>query len=134
MPVFTYSHRVTYADCTIGNHIYYSRYLDLLEAARGEFFRCLGTTLSQWQGKDSIFPVTECRLRYRLPAQYDELLKIEVGVAAARGARLHFNYRVLNSMGALVLEAETLHACTGVAGKPKRLPPALCEGLSAHLA
>ena len=30
--LFRYHHRVTYADCTIGDHIYHSRYLDLLEA------------------------------------------------------------------------------------------------------
>ena len=30
---FRYVHRVTYAECTVGNHIYHSRYLDLLEAA-----------------------------------------------------------------------------------------------------
>jgi hypothetical protein len=28
--VFKHIHRVTYSDCTLGNHIYYSRYLDLL--------------------------------------------------------------------------------------------------------
>ncbi|EEF57182.1 hypothetical protein Cflav_PD0189, partial [Pedosphaera parvula Ellin514] len=37
--LYRHSYRVTYADCTVGNHIYYSRYLNLLEAARGEFFR-----------------------------------------------------------------------------------------------
>ena len=41
---FRYPHRVTYAECTVGDHIYHSRYLDLLEAARGEFMRSLGPT------------------------------------------------------------------------------------------
>ena len=36
---FRHHHRVTYAECTIGDHVYHSRYLDLLEAARGEFMR-----------------------------------------------------------------------------------------------
>jgi hypothetical protein len=31
---FRHTHRVTYAECTVGNHIYYARYLDLLEAAK----------------------------------------------------------------------------------------------------
>jgi len=42
---FRHIYRVVYADCTLGNHIYYSRYLDILEAARGEFFRHLGVPL-----------------------------------------------------------------------------------------
>src|SRR5581483_1046504 len=76
--VFRHAHRVTYAECTLGNHVYYSRYLDLLEAARGEFFRQLGATFQQWQEQDAIFPVVECRLRYKSPARYDDVLSIEV--------------------------------------------------------
>ncbi|MGN6552400.1 MAG: hypothetical protein ACTHLW_01530 [Verrucomicrobiota bacterium] len=34
---FRHDHRVAYAECTVGNHIYYGRYLDVLESARGEF-------------------------------------------------------------------------------------------------
>ena len=75
---FRYSHRVTYAECTIGDHIYHSRYLDLLEAARGEFMRSLGETVLALQEADYIFPVIEARLRYKYPARYDDLLAIEV--------------------------------------------------------
>jgi len=74
--VFRHIYRVVYADCTVGNHIYYSRYLDILEAARGEFFRELGVTLLELQGKDTIFPVVECHLRYKFPARYDEVLTV----------------------------------------------------------
>jgi acyl-CoA thioester hydrolase len=93
-PVFRHTHRVTYAECTLGNHIYYSRYLDLLEAARNEFFRDLGVTFLQWQEQDTIFPVVECQLRYQLPARYDEVLTIEVWLTAGRRARLNFAYRI----------------------------------------
>lgn len=48
MEPFRYRHRVTYADCTVGNHIYYGRYLDLLEAARGEWFRSMGKSFDEW--------------------------------------------------------------------------------------
>ena len=54
---FRHSHRVSYAECTVGNHVYHSRYLDWLEAARGEFIRALGATVLQWQERDAIFPV-----------------------------------------------------------------------------
>src|SRR5437899_298423 len=131
-PVFHYSTRVTYAECTAGNHIYYSRYLDLLEAARGEFFRRLGVTFLQWQQRDTLFPVIESRLRYRAPARYDDLLKIELWLTLAEAARLNFGYRVLNQDAALILEAETLHVCTGLDEKPKRLPTELVAVLKDH--
>jgi len=124
---------VTYADCTPGNHVYYGRYLDLLEAARGEFFRHLGTPFLQWQEQGFIFPVIECRLRYRAPARYDDLLTIELWPAAAEGVRLNFAYRILGQSGAVVLEAETRHACTGMNEKPRRLPGELSGALQPYL-
>lgn len=127
--VFEYTHRVTYAECTAGNHIYYGRYLELLEAARGEFFRQSGCTFLQWQEQDTLFPVIECRLRYKSPARYDDLLVISVWVLEVEGVRVNFGYRILNQAGTTVLEAETQHVCTNIAGKPKRLPPALKDSL-----
>ena len=86
--LFQHSHRVTYADCTAGNHVYYARYLDFLEAARGEFFRHLGFPLSQLQDQDRIFPVIECHLRYKSPARYDDALTVEIWPAAVEQGRL----------------------------------------------
>jgi acyl-CoA thioester hydrolase len=128
-PPFSHLHRVTYTDCTVGNHIYYGRYLDLLEAARGEFFRHLGTTFLQWQEQGIIFPVIECHLRYKAPARYDDVLTIELWPAAAERIRLDFASRILNQSGALILEAETRHVCTGLDEKPKRLPEELVKML-----
>jgi acyl-CoA thioester hydrolase len=131
--VFRHSHRVTYADCTIGDHIYYSRYLDLLETARGEFFRHLGTTFRQWQEQDVIFPVVECRVRYKAPARYDDVLSIEVWVTTAERIRLNFGGRILNQSGVLIIEAETHHVCTTRDGKAARLPEALVAALRPYL-
>ena len=134
MPVpFRYPHRVSYADCTVGNHVYHSRYLDWLEAARGEFIRSLGATVLQWQERDVIFPVIEARLRYKSPARYDDLLAIEVWPTLIERVRLNFAHRVVNQDGKLILEAETFHACASTAGKPKRLPEELAEKLKPYL-
>ena len=130
---FRYAHRVTYADCTVGNHIYHSRYLDLLEAARGEFLRALGTTVLELQDSDYIFPVIEARLRYKFPARYDDRLTIEVQPTLIERVRLNFGHRILNQDGKLILEAETFHACTSREDKPKRLPEAMTEKLMPHL-
>jgi acyl-CoA thioester hydrolase len=130
---FAYSYRVPYADCTLGNHIYYARYLDLLEKARGEFFRSLGTTFLQWQEQSTIFPVIECRLQYRAPARYDEVLSIEVWPTTAERVRLNFGYRIVNHASKLILEGQTLHICTGLDDKPKRLPENLRGLLLPHL-
>jgi acyl-CoA thioester hydrolase len=126
---FCHHHRVSYAECTVGNHIYHSRYLDLLEAARGEFLRSLGTTVLSLQDADYIFPVIEARLAYKFPARYDDLLTIEVQPTLVERVRLNFGHRILNQGGKLILEAETFHCCTSRDEKPKRLPPELVEKL-----
>ena len=76
--VFRHAHRVTYAECTVGNHVYYARYLDFLEEARGEFFRSLGVPLRGLQEADTAFPAVESRLQYKSPARYDDVLRIEL--------------------------------------------------------
>lgn len=131
--VFRHPYRVTYADCTTGNHVYYARYLDFLEAARNEFFRTLGCPFLEWQDQGIAFPVIECRLRYRSPARYDDLLSLEIWPTRAEGIRLDFAYCIRKSAGPLILEAETLHVCTGSHEKPKRLPGELCNLLQPFL-
>ena len=126
---FRHQHRVNYAECTVGNHIYHSRYLDLLEAARGEFLRSLGRTVLSLQDADFIFPVIEARLSYKFPARYDDLLTIEVRPTLVERVRLNFGHRIFNQDNRLVLEAETFHCCTSRDEKPKRMPVELIEKL-----
>src|SRR6187402_3928229 len=85
---FSYKHRVVYVDCTLGNHVYYARYLEILEAARGEFFRTLGVTLLGWQERGFMFPVVEVHLRYKALARYDDLLQVKVWVTSVEKVRL----------------------------------------------
>ena len=130
---FTHTHRVTYAECTIGNHIYYARYLDLLEAARGEFFRALGTTFQQWHDGGTVFPVIEARLRYKGAARYDDMLRIEVWLTELARVRMNFAHRILNESGKLLIEANTLHACASPDDKLKRLPEELVAKLQPYV-
>ncbi|MBI4325373.1 MAG: acyl-CoA thioesterase [Chloroflexi bacterium] len=131
---FRHTHRVTYAECTLGNHVYYARYLDMLEVARNEFFRTLGTPMLDWQNANTIFPIIECHLQYRAPARYDDVLTLELRVSQMTRVRLQFACRVLNQNGALILEARTVHVCTSVSEKPRRLPPSLVQSLQPYCA
>jgi acyl-CoA thioester hydrolase len=130
---FRYIYRVVYADCTLGNHIYYSRYLDILETARGEFFRHLDIPLLKLQAQDTLFPVVECHLRYKAPARYDDVLAIELWTTLVQGARLNFGFRILKDEKILILEGETFHVCAGLNEKPKRIPLELIEKLNNFL-
>ena len=130
---YRYQHRVTYAECTLGNHIYYARYLDLLEAARGEFFRALGVPLLSLHEQDTAFPVVECRLHYKSSARYDDVLGIEVWLEEMERIRLRFGWRIVNQSGRLILEGSTSHVCTTADERPKRLPPEVTIALQPYL-
>jgi acyl-CoA thioester hydrolase len=127
---FRYTSRVTYAQCTVGNHIYYARYLDILEAARGEFFRALGIPLGTLQDQDTIFPVIGVELSYKSAARYDEVLTTEIWVTECSGVRINFGSRILKEDGTLVVEGVTKHVCTSRDDKPKRIPKEIAEKLT----
>jgi acyl-CoA thioester hydrolase len=127
--VFRWQHRISYAECTVGNHVYYARYLDMLERARGAFLRHVGLSFRQLQEQAAIFPVIEVRLRYRAPARYDDVIGVEVEVTRAEGIRLNFRYRVIDSAGGLLIEGETHHVCTSLEDRPCLLPRELLDVL-----
>ncbi len=131
--VFTHAHRVTYSDCTVRNHVYYGRFLDFLEEARGEFFRSLGITFLQLEEQGIIFPVLDVQLKYRAAARYDDVLKIELWIAEMRSVKVMFAYRVLNEAGKLLVEGTTIHACTSTEDKPMRIPEELAGKLEGFL-
>ena len=132
--VYRHHHRVSYALCTVGNHVYHSRFLDILEIVRGEFLRALGQTLSSWQERDTIFPIIECQLTFKGPARYDDLLTVELWLTEAKGIRVTFACRIFNVQGALLVEGTTHHVCTSLRDKPKRLPAELTAAFAPFLA
>ncbi|HAV63593.1 MAG TPA: hypothetical protein DCY13_14660 [Verrucomicrobiales bacterium] len=126
---YVHRHRITYAECTIGNHVYYSRYLDLLEEARGEWFRSFGWPLLQLQTEDIAFPVTEAHLEYAAPARYDDLVRIELWVMALTRLRLQVGFAVRDESGSSLVNGQTHHVCTSVSEKPRRMPVELFNAL-----
>jgi acyl-CoA thioester hydrolase len=122
---FRHQRRVTYSECTVGNHVYYGRYLDILEEARAEMFRAAGVSFQAMQDQGVIFPVVECRLLYKAPARYDDVLTIEVWLVEVSRLRMEFGYRIFRTDGTLVLQGSTQHVATGLDEKPKRMVPEL---------
>lgn len=131
--IYRHQHRVTYSECTLGNHVYYARYLDYLEEARGEFFRSLGRTLIQWQEAEVLFPVLEARIRYKAAARYDDWVLVDLWLDVLEGVRIGFSYRLGSPDGRLFAEASTLHVCASLREKPRRPPPELIALLNPYV-
>lgn len=76
MLVFEYRHRVRYRECDPMGLVYHTHYLDYFEAARTEALREMGLAYKDLEESGIIMPVTEARIRYHLPAQYDDVVLI----------------------------------------------------------
>lgn len=126
---FRFQRRVVYADCTVGNHVYYARYLDMLEEARGELFRKVGAPLGQLQEAGVIFPVVAVSVLYAAPARYDDVLMIEVFISRLGPVRLDFGFAIGNATGKPLVSGQTQHVCTTLEEKPRRMPKELIEQL-----
>ena len=129
---FIATRRVIYADCTLGNHVYHSRYLEFLEEARGEFARAAGGPMLELQAQDTIFPVTELYLKYLKPARYDDAIESHLWISELGRIRLRFEYEMRRGPD-LLIRGWTLHVCTTIAEKPKRIPEELAEKLRPYL-
>ncbi len=126
---FSHIHRVSYAETAPSDHVYYSRYLEMIEECRGEFFRSLGCTLRSIYDEHGVqFPVRECHLKYRSSARHDDELTIAVSVSKLSGARISLCYEITRN-NTPILSADIEHGCVGAKGKPTRIPPEVSEKL-----
>jgi len=116
--------RVLYGDVDQMGFVYYANYLRYFEAGRGEFLRAQGQSYREVEARGLRLPVVEARVRYRAPARYDDLLRVETELTESKGATFRFVYSVRREQTELVT-GETLHACVNDRGKPTRVPAAL---------
>ena len=131
--MFTYQMRVPYSDMTAGNHVYYSRYLEWLEAARTEAFREMGVTLEELQTKQSLmFPVVECLLKFNMAARYDDVIDIRSWFSEVGKVKFFWDYEVARGADILA-DAKPLHVCTTLDEKPQRLPEGLAGKMKKHI-
>jgi acyl-CoA thioester hydrolase len=132
--IFEHHLRVPASNCTVGNHVYYSRYLDWLEAARNEFFRAIGHPFPQLFETGIMLPAVEAQLQYRAAARFDDRVVVRLWLQEISRVRLVFAAEIVSAdTGKVLVTATTTHVCTDLAGKPQRLPPALHQALEARV-
>jgi acyl-CoA thioester hydrolase len=130
--MFRFQMRVPYSDITLGNHVYYARYLNWLEAARGEAFREMGKTLLEYQDENLMFPVVECLVKFHKAARYDDEIEVRSGLAEVAKVRFLWVYEVVRGEDILA-DARTLHVCATLGEKPTRLPDDLANKMRDHV-
>ena len=132
--VFEHHLRVAASDCTVGNHVYYSRYLDWLEAARNELMRAVGHPFGALMESGVLLPALEARLQYRSAARFDDRIVVRLWIQEVSRIKITFAADIVNAdTGKTLVSATTVHVCTDPAGKPHRLPPTLLQTLESRV-
>jgi acyl-CoA thioester hydrolase len=113
--------RVIYADTDRMGVVYHGTYLRFLEHARVEFIRSLGFAYADMERLGFGLPVIDLAVTYLVPAEYDDLISIHVGLAKLTPARVHFAYELTLEPGdrrdftgpepLILLRAQTHHGC-----------------------
>jgi len=125
--------RVYYEDTDCGGVAYYANYLRWLERGRTEFLRERGIELALLMRQDVWFSVSECNIKYKRPAKYDDLLNVATELEDIGGAAFWLKNRVWRK-DELLAEARVRIACmSGETGRAKRIPREVVESLQARI-
>jgi acyl-CoA thioester hydrolase len=122
--------RVRFAETDGQGVAHNSNYLVWFEVARVAYLEEFagGYPALQATGLESL--VLETHVRYRLPARFDDRLRIHARVGELRGARFRFDYQVTRD-GEVIADGWTSHACVDAKTlRPTRIPPALAEAIA----
>ena len=124
------TYRVIYGDTDAAAVVYNANYLRFFEIGRTELMREKVCTYKQIQDMGILLPVTECFVRYKAFACYDDLLQIETKLVELKKVSCKFSYKILRKneetgKEQLIAKGYTVHASISREGKLSPLPTAL---------
>ncbi len=131
------TYRVIYGDTDAAAVVYNANYLRFFEIGRTELMREKVCTYREIEKMGLLLPVTECYVRYKAFACYDDILQIETKLVELKKVSCKFSYRILRENSdtgreQLIAKGYTVHASVNRAGKLTPLPTDLIHRLQ-HL-
>jgi len=129
-PARALSVRVYYEDTDFSGRVYHASYLRFLERGRTEWLRGHGFAHREFAENSGVFfAVRSLQIDYLAPALMDDLIRVETGVSAVRGASIEFRQRIVRGEKELVT-ARVLVAVIRD-GRATRIPASLRRLLTA---
>ena len=113
--------RVRYHETDGQKRLHHTAYLNYFETGRVELLRAAGHSYKQVEEAGIFLVVKSVQVNYHLPADYDDVLSLEVATVRAKGARIEHHYW-LRRGDDLIADGSTIVACIGSDGKVRRLP------------
>ncbi len=113
--------RVRYNETDAMGFLHHSNYLCYFEVGRTELFRAQGGNYRRMEELGLFFVVAKLEVRYRRPARYDDLLRLDTEIVRVTPAKLEHSYKLLRGEE-LLAEASSVIACVNGNGEVQRLP------------
>ena len=114
--------------------VHHSNYVKFFEVARTEWLRAAGLTYAEMERRGVMMPIVDVHVKYRMPAYYDEIIRVKVMVEQMPMARMTFNYEIHGEDGRDIASGSTtLGFIDSVTRRPQRAPQWLLEVLEREL-
>lgn len=110
--------------------VYHANYLVWCEIGRTEYIRSAYGSYAEVERNGIILAVVEASLRFHAPAKYDNLIRVETTLRAARSRTITLDYLIMNAeTGEKLVTASTTLASTDPAGRLVSMPADLRNAL-----
>jgi len=114
--------RVRYAETDAMGVVHHANYFVWFELGRTEYTRAIGLPYREVEERGVRLVVVEASARFHRPARYDDVVVVRTAVADVSKATLTFMYEARLPAGTLLVEGQTVHAATDLAGRVRRMP------------
>lgn len=116
--------RVRYAETDKMGVVYHSHYLIWCELGRTDHIREGGMSYRDMEEAGIMLAVAEANIRYRAPARYDDLVRVETTLTDVSSRAVTFDYVISNAeKGERLATARTLLVALDSAHRVVKLPP-----------
>lgn len=123
--------RVRYAETDQMGVVHHGNYALYLELARIEWLRKLGISYKKMEEDGVALPVVSMQVNFKIPARYDDLIKVKTQLKKAPSATIEFDYIISNDFGQILSTANTVLAFVNIkTGRPMRAPNYILDVLS----
>jgi acyl-CoA thioester hydrolase len=121
--------RVRYGETDQMGVAYHANYLAWCEVGRTELIRDLGMSYADIERQGYYLAVAEASIRYKSPARYDDVLRVETWVESVKSRVLTFAYSIHKGDPAtlVIATARTTLVSIDADGAPRRLPDAILD-------
>lgn len=124
--------RVRYAETDKMGVVYHSHYLVWCELGRTDHIRESGMSYREIEEAGIMLAVAEANVRYRAPARYDDLIRVETTLSDVSSRAVTFDYLITNAAtGERLATARTLLVALDPSHRVISLPPAIRARLDA---